>query len=259
MLHSAIQFVSRIQLGSAGPLSLVHWAVLTIDLNLEDTVAWRPADGKYLLKYFLGNGFLQTVQNTLNIFKTGGYQKVNETYYINYTHQENKKRKHKKCFAYAHYITCWESSNFAAARMIYITWYDQIILAFLMEEQCILLHLCIVWYPLLTHSKEINKGDGLLFALTEHEINVFLQVNLLFYLPGPTCLISLILLFATSQTGHYVFVCLCLCQYVCFVRCNLARGNGPFHQDICFRKTEEDQWSVDIKLAVACNWVEMFR
>lgn len=120
--------------------------------------------------------------------------------------------------------------------MIYFLRCDEIILGFLMEEYRILLHLCIVCYPLLTHSEEINKGDGLLFALSEHEINAFLRVNLLFYLPGPACLISLILLFATSQTGHYVFVCLCLCQYVCFVRSNLARGNGPFHLDICFRK-----------------------
>ncbi len=113
--------------------------------------------------------------------------------------------------------------------------------------------ICAVCYPLLTHSKEINKGDGLLFAFTEHEINVFFQVNLLFYLPGPICLISLILLFATSQTGHYVFVCLCLCQCVCFVRSNLDRGNGPFHLDICFR-----EWKLRCWCKTCCWWVEVF-
>lgn len=45
----------RIQLGNIELWSLPHCAILTMDLNHEDTVAWRPADGKYLLKYYQGS------------------------------------------------------------------------------------------------------------------------------------------------------------------------------------------------------------
>lgn len=37
--------------------SLPHCAILTMVLNHEDTVAWRPAEGKYLLKYYQGSFF----------------------------------------------------------------------------------------------------------------------------------------------------------------------------------------------------------
>lgn len=37
--------------------SLPHCAILIMDLNHEDTVAWRPAEGKYLLKYYQGSFF----------------------------------------------------------------------------------------------------------------------------------------------------------------------------------------------------------